>query len=160
MGLINDTTIKKTILYNLGNGDPATDIAFDFQTGTGPVAASVLSIQRNSNVTGVGSAAFNGLRTEGRISLKQTISAAGTLSLSTNLSNYVFNGTTSTWTLPALSGNEGMFYFIKNRGSGILTINVTGGGAEIYGSSAVSSYVMNPGDAFIFSDDGTFWNVQ
>jgi predicted metalloendopeptidase len=43
------------------------------------------------------------------------VSAAATLTLNAEYSDYVFSGTTTTWTLPPLVGYKNVKYFIKNR---------------------------------------------
>jgi hypothetical protein len=81
---------------------------------------------------------------------------SGNISLLTLSSGfYVFNGTTATWTLPATASN-GTVYWIKNRGSGNLTINSNAGGNDIYTTSAVNTLVLAPGEAVTLHDDGVF----
>jgi hypothetical protein len=85
-----------------------------------------------------------------------TLSSAGTLTLSTS-GYYTFNGTTTTWTLPAISGNTGKEYFVKNKGSGAITIVSNAGGSDIYTTTAVTSFLIQPGNAFtIYNDSGTY----
>lgn len=88
-----------------------------------------------------------------------TLSAAGTLTLTTG-GFYSFNGTTTTWTLPAIAGNTGVTYWIKNRGSGAITLNSNAGGNDIYFTSAVNTITINAGDAVIIHNDSGIWNVQ
>lgn len=85
-----------------------------------------------------------------------SVSSAGTLTLASAI-NYVFSGTTTTWTLPAVSGNTGVTYLIKNRGSGAITLNSSGGGNDIYDTSAVSTLTINAGSAITLVNDGTYW---
>lgn len=87
-------------------------------------------------------------------------SAAPTLTLGA-AGHYIFTGTTSTWSLPtvspALIGRE---YSIKNRGSGGLTINVTGGGATIYDFAVETSIIIPAGEAREITQDSTYWNIH
>lgn len=86
-----------------------------------------------------------------------TVSAAGTLPLSSS-SIYVFTGTTTTWTLPALSTKTGATFRIKNRGSGAITLN-RAGSDELYTTSAVTSLTINAGESYDIIGDGTYWLV-
>lgn len=91
-----------------------------------------------------------------------TVSSAGTLSL-TYGRDYIFNGTTSTWTLPAVSSTAiGKLnaITIKNRGTGIITLNTNASGNDLYTSSAVSTLAINPGEFKVILPDGTLLNVQ
>lgn len=84
-------------------------------------------------------------------------SAAGTLSLSYG-ADYVFTGTTTTWTLPAVSATlTGSTYMItiKNQGSGNITVNSNAGGNDIYTTSAVNTFTVSPGGACFLINDGT-----
>jgi autotransporter-associated beta strand protein len=54
----------------------------------------------------------------------------------TNLTNYgTFYGTTATWTLGTVAAGSNVTYYIKNAGSGVLTINSAAGGNDIYYTS-------------------------
>lgn len=88
-----------------------------------------------------------------------TTTSAGTFAPSAS-GHYVFTGTTSTWTLPAVSGTSGRVMFIKNRGSGTVTINTTAAANEIYSSSAVNTYALTAGSAIILVSDNTFYNIE
>lgn len=82
-----------------------------------------------------------------------------TQTLGTSSGAYAFTGSTATWTLPTPSV-AGQAYYIKNRGSGSLTINATGGGAVIYDTGAVTSISIGAGGGRYIWWDGTFWNVN
>lgn len=86
-----------------------------------------------------------------------TQSGAGTLTLST-ASNYIFTGTTTTWTLPSAASGANISYFIKNRGSGDITLVTTGAANEIYTTAATNSVTITPGGWAIVKSDGNFWN--
>lgn len=71
--------------------------------------------------------------------------ATGTITLGGN-QTYLFTGSSPvTWSLPSLSTNGSRFYFIKNAGSAILTIQRDGSDA-IYTTSSVTSFTINPGE--------------
>lgn len=88
-----------------------------------------------------------------------TTSAAGTLTLSTS-QNYIFTGTTTTWTLPAVTGTTGRTYKLKNRGSGNVTLNAAAAANEIYTTLGTNTYTLTPGSAIMLVSDGTFFNVE
>jgi hypothetical protein len=83
-------------------------------------------------------------------------SSAGSATLDDTGTIWVFTGSTTTWTLPAVSGNTNRTFFIKNRGSGILTLQ-RAGSDNIYDLAAVTSILINPGEAYIINNDGTYW---
>lgn len=83
--------------------------------------------------------------------------ASGSIALG-DTTVYTANGTTATWTLPAVAGYEGKFYVLVNKGSGNLTINSNAGGNDIYDNGAVTnSMVMLPGEAATIANDGLNW---
>ena len=85
-------------------------------------------------------------------------SSAGTLLLG-NTEAYVFNGTTTTWTLPAVSGTTGMVYYIKNIGSGSITLNADSGNNEIYSTSAVNTLTIAAGSSIMLLSNGTYFTT-
>jgi len=85
-----------------------------------------------------------------------TTSGAGTLNLGTSTC-YVFTGTTTTWTLPTVAGNTNKTYFIKNRGSGAITLNSNAGGNDIYTTTAVNTITINAGESALLWNDGTYF---
>lgn len=93
-----------------------------------------------------------------RLTMVQT--AVATLTLAVTVNGYIFTGTTATWTLPAASGGTNVFFFLKNRGTGVVTINANAAASEIYSSAAVSTIAMAAGTAVMLVGDGTFWNVE
>ncbi|MFT3679422.1 MAG: hypothetical protein QM791_04065 [Ferruginibacter sp.] len=99
----------------------------------------------------------NGTNWTGAVS----VSSAGTLTLAYG-NDYIFSGTTSTWTLPAISssiaGRKNMIT-IKNRGSGAITLN-TASGSTLYTTSLVSSLTINAGEAYFLLPDGTYINAE
>jgi len=89
------------------------------------------------------------------------VSSASTLTLRHN-GDYIFTGTTATYTLPAINaallGRENGIY-IKNRGSGVLTVNTNGALNTLYTTAAVATLAINAGEGYIFLPDGTFFNT-
>jgi hypothetical protein len=97
--------------------------------------------------------------TYGKRIIGTTTSAAGTLTLG-NSEAYIFNGTTTTWTLPAVSGTTGTIYYVKNIGSGSITLNAAAAANEIYSTSAVNTYEITAGSAIILISNGTYFTVN
>lgn len=96
----------------------------------------------------------------GRLQQNRTVvSGAASLAITDNYNHYVFDGVTSTWTLPAVSGTANVIYYIKNRGSGVLTINTTSGN-EIYDTAPVNTLAVSAGSALVLFSDGTYYNVE
>jgi hypothetical protein len=95
------------------------------------------------------------------ISGNLTVSSASTLTLAFG-NDYVFSGTTATYTLPAISttaiGRVNAIE-IKNRGSGTITLNAASG-STIYATSAVSTINIIAGAACRLLPDGTYTLVE
>jgi len=88
-----------------------------------------------------------------------TVSAT-TQTLDRTQTVWVFTGSSgSTWTLPALSGNTNLIYFIKNRGTANITLQ-RAGADNIFDTAVVTSVTILPGSAVIVSNDGTYWNIM
>ena len=89
------------------------------------------------------------------------VSGASTLTLKHN-GDYVFTGTTTTWTLPAINtglvGRENGIW-IKNRGSGAITLNTNAGANTLYTTSVVNTLTINAGEAYFLLPDGQFFNI-
>lgn len=84
------------------------------------------------------------------------VSGASTLTLARDASVYVFTGTTTTWTLPALANNTGLTYRIKNRGSGAITLQ-RAGSDQLYDTAAQTSITIAAGASATIINDGTYW---
>lgn len=65
----------------------------------------------------------------------------------------------NTFTLPALSTHPGKTYFIKNAGSGNLTV-ARAGSDNLWDTSSVTSITLAAGAAAIISAGSSFWYVQ
>lgn len=88
------------------------------------------------------------------------VSGAGTLTLAHG-NYYVFTGSTTTWTLPAVSATllgEGNKIVIKNRGSGAITLN-SNTGSTLYTTAAVGTLTINAGEGYILYPDGTYFDT-
>lgn len=89
------------------------------------------------------------------------VSSAATLTLA-YAGDYVFTGTTTTWTLPAISATligRNNAIWIKNRGSGILTLN-TAAGSTLYTTAAVATLAIAAGESYLLLPDGNFFNTK
>ncbi len=91
------------------------------------------------------------------VQFSYTTSSAASLTMSAAYNVYSFTGTTATWTLPAV-GNTGMVVWIKNRGSGTLTVQ-RASSENIYTTSSVTSFTVAAGASATLFSDGTYWNV-
>lgn len=88
-----------------------------------------------------------------------TISSASTLTLSSR-GYYKFTGVTSTWTLPALTGNTGNRYTIVNRGTGIITLNSNAGANDIDESGIfMATMPISTGSSVTLYCDGVKWII-
>ncbi len=86
------------------------------------------------------------------------VSSAGTLTIAHG-NFYSFTGTTTTWTLPAISATvTGIMnkIVIKNRGSGAITLN-SNSGSTIYTTSAVGTLNIAAGSTVTLYPDGTYF---
>jgi hypothetical protein len=140
----------------------SNQIISKFTTATVGTRTSQLSF------TGVSSASTNTIltidgdgsfTTIGKRIMGVTTSSAGTLTLG-NSEAYVFNGTTTTWTLPAVSGTTGRIYYIKNIGSGSITLDAAAAANEIYSTSAVNTVTITAGSSLILISNGTYFTTN
>lgn len=89
---------------------------------------------------------------------KDSISSSTTITITVAAPVWIFTGSsTATWTLPALSGNEDVHFFIKNKGSADIVL--TAGTNEIYSSSATTTFNITAGQGYMVRNDGTHWTV-
>lgn len=83
----------------------------------------------------------------------------GSVTLSNASGINIYTGTGgSTWTLPALATHPGKFIFIKNAGSGNLTVQ-RAGSDNIYETSSVTSITIAAGASRMFAAGSAFWYV-
>jgi hypothetical protein len=117
-----------------------------------PVASTNVTITNGYSLkVGTGMSTFGGMLVN-----PVTENSAGTLTLDNTNVAWTFTGTTSTWTLPALSISKGFIYHIKNAGSGNLTLS-RAGSDQIYDTGAVSTITITPGSAVIIVGSTSFW---
>jgi hypothetical protein len=91
--------------------------------------------------------------------LRHTVDSATTLTL-TRGGVYVFTGgVATTWTLPDADAEEGMFFYIKNRGSATITLQ-RAGTDELYTTTNVTSISITAGQKALITSDGTYWLVH
>lgn len=82
----------------------------------------------------------------------QTLDATATI--------WVFNGTSATtWTLPAVTGNQGRYYIIKNIGTATISL-VPAGSDHIFDVSSVTSLSITAGSYIQVYDNASFWVVS
>lgn len=118
--------------------------------------SSPATLLQISNTTQGNNNFYNGVNWAGGL----TSSSAGTLTL-IHGTDYVFTGTTSTWTLPApnaavLGGQNGIK--IKNRGSGAITLN-SHSGNTLYTTAAANTITIAAGASVELMPDGTYFLV-
>jgi hypothetical protein len=86
------------------------------------------------------------------------VNGTGTLALATTNKQmyYTFTGSTSTWTLPVVSGNTFLRYTLINAGSGNITLNSNSGGNDILDAGvAVNTKNIASGAVVVLYDNGT-----
>lgn len=90
-----------------------------------------------------------------------TASSTNTLTLTTGTTTWIYTGTgTATWTLPNPSGNN-QIYWIKNAGTGIITLNAYSGTNIINNSAtSVSSITIAVGATAVIAQDGNVKSYQ
>lgn len=88
----------------------------------------------------------------GVVNINQTINTA--------LVNHIFNGTTATWVLPSVASiDQWTTIYIKNRGTGTLTVNTTASANEMFTTSAVNTLSVTSGSSTMLVNDGTYYNI-
>jgi hypothetical protein len=90
-----------------------------------------------------------------------TASTSTTLTITTGQTTWIYTGTgVATWTLPNPSGNNNM-YWIKNAGTGIITLNAFSGTNIINNSgTSVSSITIAIGATALIQQDGNVKSYQ
>jgi len=74
--------------------------------------------------------------------------------------NHIFIGTTATWVLPPIANvDQFTTIYIKNRGTGTLTVNATAAANEIFTTSAVNTLSITSGSSAMLVNDGTYYNI-
>lgn len=129
----------------------------------GTAAGSITSTQLASSLSdesGTGVVLFGTNGTLIAPHFKTSVQTGTTLTLDQTATYWVFSGTTATvWTLPAITGNTDLIYFIKNRGTATITLQ-RAGSDNLYTTTSVTSIVINQGEGYIVTNDGSFWLVS
>jgi len=95
-----------------------------------------------------------------RLGQTPIVTSAGTVTYDVANCWYVHSGTTCTATLPAVSGNDRVDFYIFNRGSGALTIQRAGSdNLKTTAGTATSATVAANAWAAIYND-GSYWLVR
>lgn len=87
-------------------------------------------------------------------------SSAGTLTLAYTYTDYIFGGTISTWTAPAVVANYHHSFYLKNAGSGIITLNSSAGGNDFYTTTLTNTVAIAAGSAIILRLVGSVFYVE
>jgi hypothetical protein len=155
---IGDLTTTPTAKLHIAAGTATANTApLKFTSGTNLTTAEAGAIEYDATEL----YATNSTAVRGNvIVVRLNSSSAGTLTLATTYTHYVFTGTTTTWTLPAVSGTTSHIFYIKNRGSGAITLNAAAAANEIYTTSAVNTVTINAGESYMLLSDGTYWLVE
>lgn len=167
--LVNGSTLATTGAFSTTLTATATTTVTLPTSGTlyGTASGSVTSAQLATTLTdesGTGAVVFGTSPTLTTPTItaphfKTSVVSGTTQTLDTTATVWIFSGSSAaTWTLPALSGNTDLFYFIKNRGSATITLT-RAGSDNLYTTASVTSLVINPGEAYEISNDGSFWNI-
>lgn len=174
---INTATLNPTS----GTGNILNVIGNTFSTASGNAVVNWLqvspTINQTGSATGITRALYinptltsavdfraleitNGTVYLPNLTLRPLISSTGP-SIGNNYVNYIFTGSsTGSSTLPPPTIYiPGTMFFMKNRGTANWTIN-SAFSNQIYDQSQVSTFTIAPGDAYIFVNDGTYWNVE
>jgi hypothetical protein len=130
----------------LYNSNIIADNSFPFSASTG----NDLAISSASDSGVVQKPSMNSLN----------VASSTTLTLTVLKRNWIFTGSVGTvWTLPAVAGNTGNFFFIKNRGSAAITLTAAGSD-NIYSTSAAATLTISAGQAYYIFNDGTYWLAE
>jgi hypothetical protein len=127
--------------------------------GAGTSGITTLAPGSNGNVALVSGGAWTSGPAPAPTTWTTTVSSATTLTLAAGTQAYVFSGTTTTWTLPAVSSSNGVYFHIENRGTGNITLNPSGTD-HIWFTSALTTTTIAPNGSLIVFCDGTYWNMM
>ena len=143
-----------------------------FNTGTSPAAkmsilsTGVINYASRGNYNGSTDNSLFSLNSGGTLytvgfSPNATANSTNTLTLTTAQTTWIYTGTgTATWTLPNPSGTNQMFW-IKNAGTGIITLNAYSGTNIINNAAAsVSSITIAIGATVLIQQDGNVKSYQ
>lgn len=167
----NDDRCAKISSVNTSTVNNA-DLRFFTSNDAAPVermritSGGVINTTSRLNVNGAGDNSLfsfinNGTTYTLGFSPNATASTSTTLTITTATTTWIYNGTgTATWTLPNPSGTNQMFW-IKNAGTGVLTLNAFSGTNIINNSAtAVSSITIAVGATALIQQDGNIRSYQ
>lgn len=152
---ISGSATNETVTFFNNN---TAAFSWSFSTTVTDLAGNTITTLPNGSYTTI---FYNGT---GWVMISQTQpsfvieSSAGTLTLGNN-SDYVFNGTTTTWTAPDRAKNINRKIYIKNAGSGNITLN-TSGSDNFWDSASTNSITVTPGTARILVFGNNFIYVE
>jgi hypothetical protein len=129
----------------------------------------VVTVNYPQSIGPTASPTFVGLTINGPASISGALNVNGAFNLSAAASSgsvslgsksfYVNTGGNVIWTLPLIASSLGATYFIKNRGTGTITLNASGSD-NLFFTSVTPSVAISPGEAYIVSCDGSYWEVM
>jgi len=164
------TGMISTILTTTA-GSAASDMIFKtYSSGLSErmriTSGGVINTTSRLNVNGAGDNSLFSLINNGTtytlgFSPNASASTSTTLTITTATTTWIYNGSgTATWTLPNPSGTNQMFW-IKNAGTGVLTLNAFSGTNIINNSAtAVSSITIAVGATALIQQDGNVKSYQ
>ena len=160
---IGPTGVEAIIAYNNSTGD--IDISPRQTFGT-YFTKGIVTMASRVNVNGSTDNSLFSLNSGGTLytvgfSPNATANSTNTLTLTTAQTTWIYTGTgTATWTLPNPSGTNQMFW-IKNAGTGIITLNAFAGTNIINNAAAsVSSITIAIGATVLIQQDGNVKSYQ
>lgn len=153
--LITPTAGSKTITGGTASNNTLSIVGNNNSGSTANLAAIALKSSGASPATSF-EVMNNGVsRSRAEAKWIFTFSSSKTADESDAAGRYHFNGTTATLTLPTAPAISGWTFVVKNVGSGILTIGVSGGGSLLFDTSLVSSLALTVGASRRITWDGT-----
>jgi hypothetical protein len=167
---IRPAAANGTINLQFGaNGGAAPDLIFSNDANSEKLRikdSGVINATSRGNFLGATDNALFSLNSGGTLytvgfSPTATASSTNTLTLTTGTTTWIYTGTgVATWTLPNPSGNN-QIYWIKNAGTGIITLNAFAGTNIINNSAtSVSSITIAVGATAVIAQDGNVKSYQ
>ncbi len=153
-----------TILFNTSNADIV--IATNSARRLTITGAGIINATSRGNYLGATDNALFSLNSGGTLytvgfSPTATASSTNTFTLTNGTTTWIYTGTgTATWTLPNPSGNN-QIYWIKNAGTGIITLNAFSGTNIINNAAAsVGNITIAVGATAVIAQDGNVKSYQ
>ena len=169
----NSGNVKAKIVSKNGSDSDSMGLSFQTSTNTTNISekllitgAGIVNATSRANFLGATDNALFSLNSGGTLytvgfSPTATASSTNTFTLTTGTTTWIYTGTgTATWTLPNPSGNN-QIYWIKNAGTGIITLNAYSGTNIINNAAAsVSSITIAVGSTAVIAQDGNVKSYQ